>query len=30
MYTLLKRGTIYAVGLDRMPERIPVAATLRY
>jgi hypothetical protein len=30
MYTLLKRGTIYAVGLDQMPERTPAAAILRY
>jgi hypothetical protein len=30
MYTLLKRGTIYAVRLDQMPERTPAAAILRY
>jgi hypothetical protein len=30
MYTLLKRGTIYAVGLDQMPECTPAAAILRY
>lgn len=30
MYTLLKRGTIYAVGLDQMPGRTPAAAILRY
>jgi Bacterial archaeo-eukaryotic release factor family 3 len=30
MYTLLRRGTIYAVGLEEMPEHIPAAAILRY
>jgi hypothetical protein len=30
MYTLLKHGTIYAAGLDQMPERTPAAAILRY
>jgi hypothetical protein len=30
MYTLLKRGTIYAVGLEQMPEHTPAAAILRY
>jgi hypothetical protein len=30
MYTLLKRGTIYASTLDDLPEQIPVAAILRY
>jgi hypothetical protein len=30
MYTLLKRGTIYAVELDQMPEHSPAAAILRY
>jgi Bacterial archaeo-eukaryotic release factor family 3 len=30
MYTLLKRGTIYAAGLEQMPEHTPAAAILRY
>ena len=30
IYTLLKRGTIYAVELDQMPEHTPAAAILRY
>jgi hypothetical protein len=30
MYTLLKRGTVYAVAPDQMPARTPAAAILRY
>ena len=30
MYTLLRRGTIYAVGLEEMPEHTPAAAILGY
>jgi Bacterial archaeo-eukaryotic release factor family 3 len=29
-YTLRKRGTVYGVGLDQMPEGTPAAAILRY
>jgi hypothetical protein len=30
MYTVLKRGTVYADRLDQMPERTHAAAILRY
>jgi hypothetical protein len=30
MYTFLKRGTIYAVNPDELPDRSPAAAILRY
>ena len=30
MYTLLRRGTVYAVAPDQMPDRTPAAAILRY
>jgi hypothetical protein len=30
MYTLLKRGTVYAVAPEQMPDRTPAAALLRY
>jgi hypothetical protein len=30
MYTLLRRGTVYAVAPGQMPDRTPAAAILRY
>jgi Bacterial archaeo-eukaryotic release factor family 3 len=30
MYTLLRRGTVYAVAPERMPDHTPAAAILRY
>jgi hypothetical protein len=30
MYTLLRRGTVYAVAPEHMPDRTPAAAILRY
>jgi Bacterial archaeo-eukaryotic release factor family 3 len=30
MYTLLRRGTVYAVAPEQMPDRTPAAAILRY
>jgi len=30
MYTLLKRGTVYAVVPEHMPDGTPAAAILRY
>jgi hypothetical protein len=29
-YTLMRRGTVYAVAPEQMPEHTPVAAILRY
>jgi hypothetical protein len=30
MHTLLKRGTVYAVGIEQMPAPSPTVAILRY